>query len=102
MPASITDKPHARKAADLTSSDVSYSRKRERTSNTRYRDPTQNRDLRSSAKLMPMMTEARTNAARLVTIVKRTSALWFDCALASNALPHRIAPTATTPIVGHG
>ncbi len=99
----MTVTPQARKAADLTSSDVSYSRKRDRTSRTRYKEPNQKARRRSSIKPTPIMMAARIKAARFVVTVKRNSPLlMFALAPDNKELAQRIPPASNTPAVSNG
>src|SRR5687768_4302445 len=102
MPAMITVTPQARKAADLTSNDVSYSRKRDRIRRTRYKEPNQKARRRSSIKPTPIMTAARIKAARFVVTVKRNSPLLgFTLTRDRKEFAQRIPPATITPAVSN-
>src|SRR4030095_13052976 len=101
MPAMMTVTPQATKAADLSSNDVSYSRKRDRISRTRYKEPNQKARRRSSIKPTPIMMAATSKAARFVVSVKRNfPSLVF--APDSKELAQRIPPASNNPAVSNG
>src|SRR5687767_11583895 len=103
MPAMMTVTPQTRKAADLTSNDVSYSRKRDRISRTRYKEPNQKARRRSSIKPTAIIMAATINAARFVVNVKRNSpSLMFAVAPDSKEVAQRMPPASNTPAVSNG